>query len=65
MYGVCLIQVTVYKSVQHCALIYTVKLYLYSQAKFRHISVVATTKVTDDNTTDPKTAQGSFESVVL
>jgi len=33
----------------------TVCTYLYSQAKFRHISVADTTTVREDNTTDQKT----------
>jgi len=36
-------QFTVCKLVQHCAHVYAVKLYFYSQAIFRHVLEVATT----------------------
>jgi len=40
--------------VQHHALIYTFKLFLYSQAKFQHALVADTTTIRED-TTDQKT----------
>ena len=45
----------VYSLVQHYTLICTLKLYLYSQAKFWHVSVADTTIIREDNTTDQKT----------
>jgi len=40
--------------VQHHALIYTFKLFLYSQVKFQHALVVVTTTIRED-TTDQRT----------
>jgi len=40
----------VYVLVQHHALIYTLKLFLYSQAKFQHVLVADTTTIREDTT---------------
>jgi hypothetical protein len=44
-------QVSVHMLVQHYAITYTVKLYLHSQPTLPHVSVAATTVITEDNTT--------------
>ena len=40
---------------KHFALIWTLKLNLYNEAKFWHISLADTTTIKEDNTTDQKT----------
>jgi hypothetical protein len=44
-------EVAVHRTVEHYAITYTVKLYLQSQTTLRHISLAATTVISEDNTT--------------